>query len=106
MSEGERLRILLELAFPIQQQAADALLVSQATIARWIGTKEFSYKFFEKYRSQFARYGLNLEYVRDETQPMQAGSPAQALEIIGAELQNLQARADQLAAQLEKMATP
>lgn len=103
MSDGKRLAELLELVFESQAAAGKALGASQPTINRLISRDVLSDFIIEKYSPALKKVGLNPEYIRDETVPMTIDPAAEAIEAIGAEIEELKTRAAQVDAQLQTL---
>lgn len=97
VEEGKRLETLLRSQWRTQAEAAKALGVAQSSIPRWV--IEIPASFREKYGPRLAQFGLNVEYVFDETQPMRIDETA--LDMIGAEIESLQKRVEDVAARIE-----
>ena len=106
MNEGKRLAQLLDLVFESQAAAGKALGASQPTINRLISRDTFSEFIIEKYTPALKKAGLNPEYIRDETAPMQIDLKAEVIEAIGLELEELKTRAEAIDAQLKTMQNP
>ena len=103
MNEGKRLAELLNLVFESQAAAGKAIGASQPTINRLISRDVLSDFIVEKYAPALKKAGLNPEYIRDETAPMQIDLKAEAIEAIGNELEDLKTRAAAIDEKLKGM---
>lgn len=101
MNEGKRLAELLDLVFESQAAAGKAIGASQPTINRLISRGVLSDFIIEKYGPALKKAGLNPDYIRDETAPMTIDPEAEAIEAIGAEIEELKTRVEQVDAQLQ-----
>lgn len=99
--QGRRLEQLLRSQWRTQAEAAEALGVAQSSIPRWV--IEIPGSFRAKYGPRLAQFGLNVEYVFDETAPMRIDETA--LDMIGWEIENLQRRVEDVAARLKTYET-
>lgn len=105
MNEGKRLAQLLYLVFESQAAAGKALGASQPTINRLISISRDSLSDFiiKKYGPALKKVGLNPEYIRDETAPMTVDPEAEAIEAIGAEIEELKTRVGAVGEKLKGM---
>ena len=106
MDEGKRLAQLLDLVFESQAAAGKALGASQPTINRLTNQDTLSDFIIKKYSPALKKAGLNPDYIRDETAPMQIDLKAEVIEAIGLELEELKTRAEAIDAQLKTMQNP
>ena len=94
---------LLDLVFESQAAAGKALGASQPTINRLISRGILSDFIIEKYAPALKKAGLNPDYIRDETAPMTVDPKAEAIEAIGAEIEELKTRVGAVGEKLKGM---